>query len=309
MAQNTPAASRIRWSLSTTMGTITALSALRRRNSPRRPPALTEGLAGNHVRHLLASPYRRPRYGTEAAFCLPSDVARRWTTCVTVNAGDSGVRPAGQSMQQNTTKVLFNYWNDVRAGRLAPRRFDIEPAQISAVLPDTFMLERIASSIYRYRLAGTRICDQFQSEFRGVNFLDGWAPDDTETLNRDFTSMSEQGGAGLFTIEARNLSGGSVQFEVLVLPLVHTEGTIDRYLGSMSALEAPSWLGTERLVFKRLLRHEVIWPDGRPHAVVEMAYRQVPFLPHVRNARIVRQDRRQFRVYDGGLSKPEGEKF
>lgn len=212
-------------------------------------------------------------------------------------------------MQQKTTKVLYNYWNDVRDGRLAPRRFDIEPARISEVLPDTFMLERIAKSIYRFRLAGTRICDQFQSEFRGINFLDGWNPDDNEVLERDFALVSEQGGAGLFTIEARTVSGGTVQFEILVLPLVHTGGTIDRYVGSMSALETPAWLGAERLVFKRLLRHEVIWPDGRPHAVVDKAHRQAPFLPHVRNARIVRQDRRQFRVYDGGLHKPEGGKI
>ena len=53
-------------------------------------------------------------------------------------------------MQQKTTKVLYNYWNDVRDGRLAPRRFDIEPARISEVLPDTFMLERIAKSICSY---------------------------------------------------------------------------------------------------------------------------------------------------------------
>ncbi len=222
---------------------------------------------------------------------------------------EAGFRPTGQTMQQKTTKVLYSYWNDVRDGRLAPRRFDIEPAQISEVLPDTFMLERIASSIYRYRLAGTRICDQFQSEFRGVNFLDGWAPDDCEVLTRDFAAMSEQGGVGVFTIEARSMSGGAVQFEILILPLIHTEGTIDRYLGSISAISAPAWLGSERLVFKRLLRHEVIWPDGRPHAVVSRAHRQAPFLPHVRNARIVRQDRRQFRVYDGGLNKPEGSKI
>lgn len=211
-------------------------------------------------------------------------------------------------MQQKTTKILYGYWNDVRDGRLAPRRFDIEPAHLSEVLPDTFMLERIASSIYRYRLAGTRICDQFRTEFRGVNFLDGWPAEDTDTLARDLSTISEQGGVGLFTIEARNLNGGTAQFEILVLPLVHTEGRVDRYLGSICALEPPDWLGRERLVHRRLLRHEVIWPDGRPHSVVARAFQQAPFLPQIRNARIVRQERRQFRVYEGGLNKPEGSK-
>jgi hypothetical protein len=32
--------------------------------------------------------------------------------------------------------------------------------------------------------------------------------------------------------------------------------------------------------------------------------RQAPFKPHIRKSRIVRSDRRQFRVYDGGLNDP-----
>jgi hypothetical protein len=207
-------------------------------------------------------------------------------------------------MQHKTSKVLFTYWNEVRGGQLAPRRFDIEPARISQVLPDTFMLERIAKSIYRFRLAGTRICDELQAELRGMNFLDGWAPADAETLERDFQQITDQGGVGLFTIEARSLSGTPVPFEIIVLPLIHTQGAVDRYLGAISPLSS-AVRAPERLVFRRLVRHEVLWPDGRPHGAVVRAQHQVPFLPHVRNARIVRQDRRQFRVYDGGLGKPD----
>lgn len=212
-------------------------------------------------------------------------------------------------MQHKTSQILYAYWNDVRGDRIAPRRFDIEPSQLSAVLPDTFMLERIARSIYRFRLAGTRICDQFRSEFRGVDFMDGWAPEDAETLIRTLSMVSDQGGAAVITMEARAISGQRAEYEVLILPLIHTEGTIDRFLGSMSALEPPAWLGSERLVFKRLIGHEIIWPDGRPHALVAKTFRQAPFLPHVRNARIVRQDRRQFRVYEGGLGKGDSGKL
>jgi hypothetical protein len=207
-------------------------------------------------------------------------------------------------MQHKTSRALFSYWNEVRDGKLAPRRFDIEPARISDVLPDTFMLERIAKSLYRFRLAGTRICDEFQTELRGMNFLDGWSPEDTEALERDLRMVTEQGGVGLFTIEARSLSGTPVPFEIIVLPLVHTHGTVDRYLGAISPLPHGA-RSPERLVFRRLVHHDVLWPDGRPNAAVQRAQHQVPFLPHVRNARIVRQDRRQFRVYDGGLSKPD----
>ena len=46
-------------------------------------------------------------------------------------------------MQQRTNQILFAYWNDVRGERLAPRRFEIEPARIATILPETFILERL----------------------------------------------------------------------------------------------------------------------------------------------------------------------
>jgi hypothetical protein len=71
----------------------------------------------------------------------------------------------------------------------------------------------------------------------------------------------------------------------------------------MSALEEPKFPVEERIASLKLLAVEAVWPQGRPHAAAEKLSRQTPILPEVRNARIVRQDRRQFRVYDGGLAK------
>ena len=77
-------------------------------------------------------------------------------------------------MRSKTSQILFNYWNDVRQNRLAPKRFEIEPSRIAPILSETFILERLDWDSYRFRLAGTRICDEFGVEFRGTDFLDGW---------------------------------------------------------------------------------------------------------------------------------------
>ncbi|MEQ1673140.1 MAG: PAS domain-containing protein, partial [Hyphomicrobium sp.] len=42
-------------------------------------------------------------------------------------------------MREAITQKLYTYWNDIRAGRLAPKRFEIEPSQIASMLPDTFI--------------------------------------------------------------------------------------------------------------------------------------------------------------------------
>ena len=49
---------------------------------------------------------------------------------------------------------------------------------------------------------------------------------------------------------------------------------------------------------------EPIWPQGHPDPD-KFADRQAPLHPLVRKARIVRQGRRQFRVYEGGLGASE----
>lgn len=205
-------------------------------------------------------------------------------------------------MYNKTSQSLFSYWNSVRGDRVAPNRFEIEPSVISEHLPETFLLERVDSRTFSFRLAGTKICDQFGSELRATNFLDGFSDVDRNLLEDDFAAITLRGGVGLFHIDAVGRSGAAARFEMLVMPLTHTRGTLNRCLGSISAISVPDTIGEEVLHDKTLLHHEIIWADGRPRNIISDIHRQVPFLPHVRTARIVRQDRRQFRVYDGGLA-------
>lgn len=207
-------------------------------------------------------------------------------------------------MKQRTNQILYAYWNEVRAGRLAPRRLEIEPSRIAGILPDTFMLEFVDPATYQYRLAGTRLCEVFCTELRGTNFLDGWSENERVALERGLTTMCERGAAMLLTLEAGADNTKRVQLEAVLLPLMHTN-TIGRVIGAMSASTSPHWLGYEHLRYKHLIRHELIWPDGRPHCVVERAGRQAPFLPASPDVRIVKDERRLFRVLEGGRYKAE----
>lgn len=211
-------------------------------------------------------------------------------------------------MKSKTSQLLFAYWNEVRRDRLAPRRFEIEPSRITPLLSETFILERLDSETYRYRLAGTRICEQFDTELRGTNFLDGWSAEDRITLARQMQAAAQQGGVIVATFDTHSFGAVTGTYECLLLPLLHTRENVDRFVGAMTQLSAAAVAETAeppRTTSRRLRDVELIWPDGKPHAVVNSLNRQVPFLPHVRNARIVRSDRRQFRVYEGGLGKTE----
>ncbi len=211
-------------------------------------------------------------------------------------------------MRHKTNQSLFGYWNGLRAGRLAPRRFEIEPACLGEALPDTFILERHDEGTFPFRLAGTRLCERFKKEFRGHNFLAQWSANDSQTLRSRLNTISVQGGVVLLLAEAISASGKSVKAELIILPLVHGQSCADRFVGAFSPLEAPPWLGYDPLDDLHILSDEIIWPDGHPRPVqTGPADRQSPFLPRIRHSRIVRSDRRQFRVFDGGLMTPESD--
>lgn len=212
-------------------------------------------------------------------------------------------------MRHVTTQGLYNYWNTVRGDRLAPRRYEIEPSQIVPFLSETVILED-PSDACRIRLAGTRVCETLGDNLRGQAFLDLWSAEDQAVLHDSISTITLHGGVGFFNFSATLTDDvPSAEFELLLLPLTHLEERIERLLGSVALLEAPEWLATATPVQRLLTSNEIIWPEGRPHAFTNrrqapfQAREEVPVLRQqsgIRRARLVRSERRNFLVYDGG---------
>lgn len=207
-------------------------------------------------------------------------------------------------MRQRTSQIIFQYWNEVRGDKLAPSRLEIEPSRMGHILPETCILERTEDGACVFRLAGTRICDMLGLELRGARLTDLASPDDTLTLSRMVATVTHQGAVALMTLSAHDGEGASIAMEAVLLPLTHTGNEVTRYLGSICPIDPPTWLGLRPLTPGPLLEHELIWPDGRPHAVLDRGGTQAPFRAAMANARLVRTDRRQFRVLEGGRVDP-----
>jgi len=202
-------------------------------------------------------------------------------------------------MQNTTSQILYKYWNDVRGGRMAPRRFEIEPARFATILPETFMVECEPGEGHRFRLAGTRVTEKLGFELRGRDFADIFAAPEHAELKPFLESVTERGAAGVITADLPTASGRRARFEIIMLPLVHTGEQITRLLGAVSTCGHEPWLGSEPMLPGRIAAREIIWPEGRPHAVVERM-EQTVFKPLFARSRLVRDKRRVFRVFDGG---------
>src|SRR5687768_17621081 len=96
-------------------------------------------------------------------------------------AQSGGARTA---MKQPGSIQLFQYWNRLRNGRVAPKRTEIEPADIKALLPDTFILEKDTRREAVFRLAGTRLCSLYGRELKGFSFPSLWREQDQRLVAR-----------------------------------------------------------------------------------------------------------------------------
>jgi hypothetical protein len=172
-------------------------------------------------------------------------------------------------MKQRSPNTLFSYWNELRAGRIAPRRLEVEPSRIAAILSETFMLERVNADDYPYRLAGTRLCELFGSELRSSNFLAGWQDGDQAQLARQLALVCERGAVLALNIEAQATPRHTLEFEAILLPLLHGGNGIGRIIGAMSLISPTPMLESDRPLLRRLRKYQLIWPDGRPQPVLE----------------------------------------
>jgi hypothetical protein len=196
-------------------------------------------------------------------------------------------------MQQPTSRQLYAYWDRVRNGRVAPRRFEIEPAKIAAILPETFIIEGAGLLGYRFRLAGTRICDQFGRELRGADLLSLWNEADREAVASLLRPVFTDAAVGYGRFRAYTRTDRQVSFELVLLPLIHTGEAINRILGVITAIEPPFWLGAEPLLRQEIVELNLHWPDGVPAFVAQGS------------AEVISLANRRFRVLEGGLGESE----
>ena len=193
-------------------------------------------------------------------------------------------------MQQPTSRQLYAYWDGIRNGRIAPRRFEIEPAKIAHLLRETFIAECTGLLGFRFRLAGTRICQNFGRELRDVDFLSLWSLGDREAIASQVRNVLNDGAVGHGIFDAYTKTKRQARFEFTLMPLIHTGQTINRLLGAMTAIEPPFWLGSEPLATIEVRELNLHWPDG------------VPAFMANEGAEVTRLPGRRFRVVDGGLS-------
>lgn len=154
---------------------------------------------------------------------------------MTRDYGDMRVR-LGAGTGRRKVNEIQGYWDGLRRGRLMPARAEVDPRGLERALEFAFILERVAPSVARFRLAGMHLGDLMGMEVRGMPLSVFFAPDARERLGTLTEAVFATPARVEATLRAEVALGKpEMEAHLLLLPLSSEFGTVDRALGCLVA--------------------------------------------------------------------------
>ncbi|APX14752.1 diguanylate cyclase [Phaeobacter inhibens] len=124
------------------------------------------------------------------------------------------------------------YWTALRRGDDIPSRSQIDPRGLENILPQTFILERIAPGIARFRLAGQRVNEMAGMEVRGMPITAFFTPAARKQVSAALETMFDTPAIIELTLQTENNRlRGAREARMLLLPLRSDLGDVSRALG------------------------------------------------------------------------------
>ena len=129
---------------------------------------------------------------------------------------------------------IERYWDTVRGNRLVPSRCEIDPRGLEGVLSSTFILERIAGGLARFRIAGSHLAELTGLELRQMPLSALFTVGSRDVLSEALTSVFDDPSMIHMSIASPEGYGREkLQGEMILLPLRSDLGDIDRVLGGL----------------------------------------------------------------------------
>ncbi|MFV0358920.1 PAS domain-containing protein [Tropicimonas sp.] len=165
----------------------------------------------------------------EAGKTMPDDNSQRPNVVFLHDDGDGKKFPA--------IRIVEGYWNELRQGRILPLRSDVDPRRIESALECTFMLERLAPGVARFRLAGMHLNDLMGMEISGMPLTSCFLPDARPQIGRVLDQVFDRPAAALLTLAGdRGIGKPPLDARMLLLPLAGDRGETSRVLGCLATL-------------------------------------------------------------------------
>ncbi len=138
-------------------------------------------------------------------------------------------RPIHSALSQ-----VEEYWNSLRKGRLMPARADVDPRGIAQSLEYTFVLERVAKGLARFRLAGMHLNDLMGMEVRGMPLTAMILPKFRPIVGDALEAVFDEPAIARMTLRsAASIGRPALEAQLLLMPLRSDLGDVSRILGCL----------------------------------------------------------------------------
>lgn len=193
-----------------------------------------------------------------------------------------------------SSRALFRFWEAMRAERAAPRRAELDLKQIRPLVPNLLIADSgVSGMAYRWRLAGTGICELYRRELTGQNMMSGWDGFEIGVMSRFLDGVVRNHQPCLLRFRFRTNLDQIIGAELIGLPILASDGRTIHVFGGVFPFREIASLAYDRIESMELSGARSIWTEHLPgdHLLSQAA--------HSAETHVSRPFR-AFQVIDGG---------
>ncbi|WP_299842770.1 PAS domain-containing protein [uncultured Roseovarius sp.] len=190
-----------------------------------------------------------------------------------INYGKAALMHSGTRGKEKSLAAFVAYWSSMRKGHDVPRRTDIDPRGIEALLENAFIAEKIAPGLARLRIAGTHLSDLMGMEVRGMPISALIAPEQRDELAELLVEVFDRPAiVKINLVSPAGVGRRKLKGTLLLLPLRSDLGDTSRALGCFLT---DGLIGRTPRRFN-ITGHSVEVAAGRKHEAVQKSEKEVP---------------------------------
>jgi hypothetical protein len=191
-----------------------------------------------------------------------------------------------------SSRALFRFWEATRGSRAAPDRGDIDLHHIRDLVPNLAIIERASRSArFRWRLAGTLVCDLYRLELTGRDFLAGWDSFESDVIGRFLGGVVQSLQPCVLRFRLTTNFNQAIGVEMIGLPVLPEGSRGIQIFAGVFSFPDDTLLGYRFIAGMELSSARSIWLEHLPGDVLVSRINQNEHQPN-----------RAFRVIDGGRS-------
>lgn len=164
-----------------------------------------------------------------------------------------------------SSRMLFRFWETMRAERSAPTRAELDLKFIRPLVSQLYISEYAPQlRKFKWRLAGTGLCELYRCELTGGDMLADWDSFETDVIGRYLRGTMEHHQPSVFRTRFTTDRDQTVGAEMVALPLLSADGSATHIFGGVFPFREIWSLGYGAITRMELTGARSIWTENIP---------------------------------------------